>query len=59
MIDAIAGKFQTGSQWVHLPEKCGNWSGVYNRLRMWATDGTWRRAFTTLMAQAEADEDLN
>ncbi|WP_330240075.1 transposase [Streptomyces sp. NBC_00525] len=34
VIDAIAWKFQTGSQWVHLPAKYGNWRGVYNRLRM-------------------------
>jgi transposase len=43
VIDAIAFKFQTGTQWVHLPEKYGNWRGVYNRLRMWAFDGTWER----------------
>ncbi|MDV5143978.1 IS5 family transposase [Streptomyces sp. SBC-4] len=59
VIDAIAWKFQTGSQWVHLPEKYGNWRGVYNRLRMWAIDGTWGRVFTALVAQADADEDLN
>ncbi|MFC9607213.1 IS5 family transposase [Streptomyces niveus] len=59
VIDAIAFKFQTGTQWVHLPEKYGNWRGVYNRLRMWAIDGTWERVFTALMAQADADEDLN
>ncbi|MFC8360302.1 IS5 family transposase [Streptomyces griseorubiginosus] len=58
VIDAIAFKFQTGTQWVHLPEKYGNWRGVYNRLRMWAVDGTWERVFTALMAQADADEDL-
>ncbi|MGW4519253.1 transposase [Streptomyces sp. NPDC004393] len=28
VIDAIAFKFQTGTQWVHLPEKYGNWRGV-------------------------------
>ncbi|MGV9887228.1 transposase [Streptomyces sp. NPDC003395] len=43
VIDAIAYKFQTGTQWMHLPEKYGNWRGVYNRLRMWAADGTWER----------------
>nr|WP_237773161.1 IS5 family transposase [Streptomyces luteocolor] len=59
VIDAIAFKFQTGTQWVHLPEKFGNWRGVYNRLRMWAVDGTWERVFTALVAQADADEDLN
>ncbi|MGW0572173.1 IS5 family transposase [Streptomyces tauricus] len=59
VIDAIAFKFQTGTQWVHLPEKYGNWRGVYSRLRMWAVDGTWERVFTVLMAQADADENLN
>lgn len=49
---------QTGSQWVYLPGKYGNWRGVYNRLRMWAMDGTWERVFTALMADADADEDL-
>ncbi|MEU9593388.1 transposase [Streptomyces sp. NPDC048193] len=39
VIDAIAYKFRTGTQWVHLPEKYGNWRGAYNR--MWAIDGTW------------------
>ncbi|MFI7008834.1 transposase [Streptomyces sp. NPDC050145] len=59
VIDAIAFKFQTGTQWIHLPERYGNWCGVYNRLRMWAIDGTWERVFTVLMAQTDADEDLN
>jgi transposase len=59
VIDAIAWKFQTGSQWVHLSEKYGNWRGVYNRLRMWAVDGTWERVFTTLIAQADARRTLD
>lgn len=59
VIDAIAFKFQTGTQWVHLPERYGNWRGVYNRLRMWALDGTWERVFTALVAQADADENLS
>ncbi|MFE3251064.1 IS5 family transposase [Streptomyces sp. NPDC059209] len=59
VIDAIAWRFQTGSQWLHLPEKYGNWQGGCNRLRMWAVGGTWERVFTALMAQADADEDLN
>ncbi|MGW7529069.1 transposase [Streptomyces sp. NPDC054783] len=59
VIDAIAFKFRTGTQWVHLPEKYGNWRGVYNRLRMWAVDGTWERVFAALMAQADADKELD
>ncbi|MFF4759885.1 transposase [Streptomyces sp. NPDC001292] len=31
VIDVIAFEFQTGTQWVHLPEKYGNWRGVCNR----------------------------
>ncbi|MFJ1730900.1 transposase [Streptomyces sp. NPDC088254] len=57
VIDAIAWKFQSGSQWIHLPEKYGNWRGVYNRLRMWAIDGTWERVFTALVAQAALPTD--
>ncbi|MCF4140007.1 IS5 family transposase [Streptomyces sp. Tue 6430] len=59
VIDAIAFEFQTGLQWVHLPERYGNWRGVHDRLRMWAVDGTWERDFIALMAQADADGDLN
>lgn len=58
-MDAIAFKFRTGTHWGHLPPKYGNWRGVYNRLRMRAVDGTWERVFVALMAQADADEDLN
>lgn len=58
MIDAIAFKFRTSTQWVHLLEKYGSGRGVYNRLRMWALDGTWERVLTALMAQADADEEL-
>jgi transposase len=54
---SIARKFQTGSQWVHLLEKCGNRRSVHNRLRMWATDGTWERVSTALTAQADAEEE--
>ncbi|MFE9171552.1 transposase [Streptomyces kebangsaanensis] len=59
VIDVIAFKFRTGTQWVHLLEKYGNWRGVCNRLRMWAIDGTWGRVFTALMAHADADENLD
>ncbi|MFF8911653.1 hypothetical protein [Streptomyces olivaceoviridis] len=42
-----------------LPEKYGNWRGVYDQLRMQAIDGTCERVLTALMAQADADEDLH
>ncbi|AGJ58911.1 putative transposase [Streptomyces sp. PAMC 26508] len=36
-----------------------SWKGVYNRLRNWAADGTWVKVFTTLLAQADTDGDLD
>ncbi|WP_411977375.1 transposase [Streptomyces decoyicus] len=55
VIDAIAFKFQTGTQWVHLPEKYGNWRGVYAGCGCGPSTAR-ERAFTALMAQADADE---
>ncbi|WP_443043457.1 IS5 family transposase [Streptomyces sp. GF20] len=59
VIDAIAWKYRTGSPWMDLPPEFGSWKGAYSRLRNWAIDGTWERVFTTLLAQADADEDLS
>ncbi|MEV7817339.1 hypothetical protein AB0P05_42865 [Streptomyces flaveolus] len=44
---------------MHLPEKYGNWRGLHNQLRMWTVAATWERVFTAVMAQADADEDLD
>ncbi|UYB38759.1 transposase [Streptomyces sp. Je 1-4] len=49
-IDAIVFRFRTGTQGVHLPDRYGNWRGVYNRLRMWAVGGTWEWVFTALIS---------
>ncbi|MFJ8675719.1 hypothetical protein [Streptomyces sp. NPDC093589] len=29
-----------------LPERFGLWKGARDRLRMWAADGPWDKAFT-------------
>lgn len=42
-----------------LPEHFGSWKGAHNRLRMWAANGTMERVFTTLLAQADAEGDLD
>ncbi|WP_374190382.1 IS5 family transposase [Streptomyces sp. NE5-10] len=58
VIDAIAFKYRTGTPWMDLPEHFGSWKGAHNRLRKWAADGTWEKVFTTLLAQADAEGDL-
>ncbi|WP_418952736.1 IS5 family transposase [Streptomyces formicae] len=59
VIDAIAFKYRTGTPWMDLPEHFGSWKGPHNRLRKWAADGTWETVFTALLAQADADGDLD
>lgn len=59
MIDAIAFKYRTGTPWMDLPEHFGSWKGAHNRLRKWAADGTWEKVFTALLAQADAEGDLD
>lgn len=59
VIDAIAFKYRTGIPWMDLPEHFGSWKGVHNRLRKWASDGTWKRVFMNLLSQADAEGDLD
>ncbi|WP_406364608.1 IS5 family transposase [Streptomyces sp. NBC_00645] len=59
VIDAIAFKYRTGTPWMDLPEHFGSWKGAHNRLRMWAAHGTWEKVFTALLAQADAEGDLD
>lgn len=60
MIDEIAFKYRTGTPWMDLPEHFGSWKGAHNRLPKWATaDGTWEKVFTTLLAHADAEGDLD
>lgn len=42
-----------------LGPSIGPWKGAHNRLRMWAADGTWEKVFTALLAQADAEGDLD
>lgn len=59
VIDAIAFKYRTGTTWMDLPEHFGSWKGAHNRLWKWAADGTWEKVFTALLAQADAEGDLD
>ncbi|MFC9398232.1 IS5 family transposase [Streptomyces sp. NPDC057027] len=59
VIDAIAFKYRAGTPWMDLPEYFDSWKGAHNRLRKWAVGGTWERVFTALLAQADAEGDLD
>ncbi|WP_420918715.1 IS5 family transposase [Streptomyces coelicoflavus] len=59
MIDAIAFKYRTGTPWMDLPEHFGSRKGTHNRLRKWTADATWEKVSTALLAQADAEGDLD
>lgn len=59
VIDAIASRYRTGTPWMDLPEPFGSWKGAHNWLRKWAANSTWEKVFTALLAQADAEGDLD
>ncbi|MYS09027.1 hypothetical protein GTW71_21900 [Streptomyces sp. SID6041] len=55
----IAWKFQAGSQPADLPAEYGSWKSLCTRARNWPIDGIRERVFTALLAQADADGDMD
>lgn len=42
--------------WRDVPERYGSWGRVYDLFRRWQRDGTWKRLFAELQAQADAKQ---
>ncbi|MFJ5901495.1 transposase [Streptomyces sp. NPDC093064] len=56
LIDGVRFRTRTGVPWRDVPERYGPWARVYDLFRCWQRDGTWRRIFAQLQAQADAKE---
>ncbi|MFI2352958.1 IS5 family transposase [Streptomyces sp. NPDC019443] len=54
LIDGIRWRTRTGTPWRDVPERYGPWGRVYDLFRRWQRDGTWKRIFAELQAQADA-----
>lgn len=54
LIDGIRWRTRTGAPWRDLPERYGPWGRTYDLFRRWQRDGTWRRIFEQLQAEADA-----
>ncbi|MEU5002638.1 IS5 family transposase [Streptomyces sp. NPDC021622] len=54
LIDGIQWRTRTGSPWRDLPERYGPWDRAYDLFRRWQRDGTWKRLFQQLQAEADA-----
>ena len=47
-IEAVLYVARTGIPWRDLPAELGNWSAIYNRLRRWKLNGTWKKLWLSL-----------
>nr|WP_233290481.1 IS5 family transposase [Kitasatospora sp. MBT66] len=54
LIDGIRWRTRTGAPWRDLPERYGPWDRAYDLFRRWQRDGTWKRIFEQLQADADA-----
>jgi transposase len=59
VVEAICGKYRTGSSWWELPERFGPWQTAYERLTRWSADGTWARLLTRAQSDADAAGELD
>ncbi|MFD5858380.1 IS5 family transposase [Streptomyces chartreusis] len=59
VIDGILHRVRTGVQWRDLPERFGPWKTVYERHRLWSTDGTWERLLQQVQAEADAAGEID
>lgn len=56
-LEGIAWRFRTGSPWRDLPEAFGPYQSVWQRHRLWSTDGTYERMFAAVRDQAGLGDD--
>ncbi len=57
-LEAIAWKYRTSSPWRDLPEELGSFQTAHHRLIRWAVDGTWEKILATVLAAADAVDDI-
>ncbi|MFE6365911.1 transposase [Streptomyces sp. NPDC057806] len=59
LIDGIRWRTRTGAPWRDVPERYGPWDRAYDLFRRWQRDGTWKRVFEQLQAEADAKGLIN
>jgi transposase len=58
-LEAIAWKYRTNSPWRDLPTELVSFQTAHERLIRWAVDGTWEKILATVLAAADADDDID
>ena len=59
VIEGIIYRYRAGIPWRDLPESFGPWKTVWKRHRRFSADGTWDRIHARLLAEADADGNLD
>ncbi|WP_328707419.1 transposase [Streptomyces sp. HF10] len=58
-LKAIAWTYRTDSPWRDLPDEFGPFQTAHKRLIRWAADGTWEMVLASVLAVADADDDID
>lgn len=58
-LEAIAWKYRTSSPWRDLPDELGSFQTTHKRLIRWAVDGTWEKILASVLAAADAADDID
>ena len=56
-LEGIIWRFRTGSPWRDLPDEFGPYQSVWQRHRLWSTDGTYGRMLAAVRDEAELGDD--
>lgn len=56
-MEGIIWRFRTGSPWRDPPETFGPYQSVWQRHRLWSTDGTYVRMLAAVREDAKLDGD--
>lgn len=59
IVEGIIYRYRTGIPWRDLPERYGPWQTVWKRHNRYCTDGTWDRALAWILAEADAQDQIN
>lgn len=56
-LEGIIWRFRTGSPWRDLPAEFGPYQSVWQRHRLWSTDGTYAAMFAAVREQSGLGQD--
>ena len=59
VVEGIVFRYRAGIPWRDVPECFGPWQTVWKRHRRFSGDGTWDEVLAELLAQADAEGELD